>query len=221
MQTIFIQMKNKILFTVALFLMVSVFSACRKKRYPNNLTAQFELAVGNTWTYSSSYYYPDSAQTPNSTRQVVIKITKDTVIENNQLAYVVEQTTENNRPYYYLWYAVDNELRERPINSAIYSVRYKATMQTGDEWVLTPDVSNQQFNSRKVLESFSKFPVLNQFVPAYRLQNGNPDYNAQGQNGELTQDVYAPGIGIVESSYRINYYGPSRQYLILTDYYSD
>jgi len=211
--------KYKVIFVISLFCIACSFSACCKKDKDPYFESFFPLKIGNTWIYEESYFYPSTSDTPLSVRQIQVKITKDTIIEDNQLAYIVEETRENYTRRF-LWYEKGDDFIEQQVNGSKI-IKYKLSMEKESTWDMFPGFPNQEFNIKKVTSVFESYEFLQTSAFAYEIRYGNAKLNDQGQNGELSSEIFAPGIGVLESNYQINYYGPSRTRTILTDYYTN
>lgn len=209
------KIKNNLPVLVLLALTLGL-TACHKKNNDFRYDNRFALAVGNSWIYEESYFYPDTASTPNGVREVKLEVIKDTIIEDGQQAYIIEQSTTNAPgTSQSLRYQVNGELRERALNSIVYTVLFKDNMEVGMEWIYVPGSNNPDFNIRKVARFEPNFAFLSTTANVFEVQNGNPDFKEPGQYGDLTTEIFAPGIGAIEQHYYVNYFGPSRTQRIL------
>ncbi len=219
-------MKNLKVFPLLFSILCAIgLTACHKKKADNYFSTYFPLQVGNTWVYEESYYFPDTSKTPHQVSRVTCKILKDTTIEDDQLAFIVEQTyvhaADNISISRFLQYEVDGELRERFLNftGKFYTIQAKLDMQEGMEWILNPTATGQDFPNRIVREDFPNYEFKNFTTQTFLLANGNPNLRQDGQYGEYEEIHFAPRIGILKSAHYTNYYGSSKRIRTLKDYY--
>ncbi len=210
---------NKLIYGITILLLAASFGSCSKKNYPQTKKSNYLLAVGNTWIYEETYYYNNIWDSLRSKRLVTITIVKDTVLPEDQAAFVVEQKQGNNI-YKFFWYEKDQELLERDFRSDHPSILYKTDMKKGMSWDMWPSLNDaQRDDERRVSEEFTSYPFQGKQIRAFRLKNGLDDLLQSGETGSLTEQLYAPGIGLIEQTNYSNFYGPTRTRRVLTDYF--
>jgi len=210
--------KNYIL-TVLIVLIVISISSCSKKNYPSQSKSRFPLTVGNTWTYQESYYFNTIWDSLRSTRNLVRIITKDTLLANEQLAFIVEETSGNNTRRF-IWYEKDEQLIEAHFNYEHLTILIAKDLKKGLKWDLWPSLDRQLENDEmRVTEEFTSYPFRGKSVSAFRLQSGISNLLQSNETGSLTEQVYVPDIGVIEATYFSNFYGPTRTHRVLTDYF--
>jgi hypothetical protein len=200
-------------------LLLILASSCTKRNYPTETKSTFPLAVGNNWTYEETYFFNNIWDSLRSRRTVLQIITKDTLLADNQLAFIIEERS-GNYTHRYMRYEKDEELVESYFNSEHVNILITKNLKKGLAWDTYPSVNrNVENDEKRVTEEFTSYPFRNESVRAFRLQTGIPDLLRSNQTGSLTEELYAPQIGVIEATYYSNFYGPTRTYRVLTDYF--
>ncbi len=198
---------NIILITLSIILCVS---ACKKSDNDIYFTSYFPLEVGNSWEYQYRYYIPDE---PNFSDTTLIKLTiiRDTLIEDNITAYVVEeartlrgQTTSRN----FLWCIQDSALVTLDYTARYIPLikHYALNMKIGDNWSMYPQFNNTSVYTTKVVKAeYENYPFQGQKVPAFLIARGNP-LSTEGAF-ERTEEIFAPRIGKIAETRWETVYG--------------
>ncbi len=203
----------------AIIILLLCAGSCTKKDYPQQTESNFKLAVGNFWTYTETYYFNNIWDSLRSTRNMTRKIVKDTLLEEDQLAYIVAETT-GNYTYRYIWYEQNNQLIQANFNNEHINVLVASDLKKGLIWDMWPTLNQgPRTDENIVTEEYISYPILSKNVKAFRFENGIKNFLQSNETGHFTEQVYAPEIGIIEETNYTNFFGPTRTHRVLTDYF--